>query len=192
MQRNRIPFEALELGDIVAIPGGRLLMARSKVTLPAAAGTMGGFILCGEFEALLSIPATPGDRVALYAPVAELPVGADEVTIHSEGAANYWSPHLPSVQGAMGEVLWRVLTVRGSIDPVVVVWRGPEVVVFVRTDSFDQCELDVLWAHRTVDNQFDVEREAGFVEAPVAMPHAIPAPQRERVGEPVRVPQRAA
>ncbi len=175
VNRMAIPFDVLELGDLAVLPDGRPMSVRTKVTLPTPTSTMSGFVMCGEFEALLAIPATTGADVDYYVPVKDLPAGA--LTTHAEGVANYWAPHLPSVQGAMAEVLWRVAVSTSTPDPTVIVWRGPEPVIFAKADSFPQDELGILWSRRTTENQFNVVRESGLVTAPVAVPTAVPAPQ---------------
>ncbi len=182
MPTNRIPFEVIELGDMVALPDGHLHMARSKVMLPTPAGSMGGFILCGEFEVLLATPGEPGGPVGLYVPVPKLP--SQSLTTHAEGAANYWAPHLPSIQGAMAEVLWRVAMAPATPDPVTIMWRGAEPVIFAKAADYDQGDLGMLWAKRSDENQFGVTRETGMVQSPTALPEAAPvvqpAPVRQR------------
>jgi hypothetical protein len=79
---------------------------------------------------------------------------------------NYWAPHLPALSGAMGELLYRVVAIRGSVDPIVIVYRGPEVIVFIRAAYANQDDLKVLYMRRDVDNDVELDRHVGLV-APV-------------------------
>lgn len=189
-----VPLSDVELGDIVVLPDGRALTARSKVELPAPTGSMAGFVICGEMEVLLSIPVSNSSPVNVYVPVDHLPGSLANSRTVCEGAASYWAPHLPSITGAMAEILYRVVEVRGSVDPIVIVYRGAEVIVFIRTTFAYGSDLKVLFMPRTDANDYDVARHAGILDAPVP----VPEPQRERRHLPTpvkkkerrRVPQR--
>ena len=163
------------LGDVVTLPNGRSLTVRSMVTLATPVGSMSGFLLLGELEMLLSIPPSQNDPLGVYLPVERFPVDESQTRVAAEGAARYWAPHLPAIAGAMGEIRFRVLEVRGSVDPVVVVYRGPDVVVFVRTGHLDVRSLGMLRMQRPSGVEQDVERHAATV-APA--PHLVPATER--------------
>lgn len=169
------PLADVALGDIVVLPDGRALTVRSRVTLPAPVGSMAGFVICGEMEILLSTPSSTGGPVNVYVPINYLPESAARARTVCEGAANYWAPHLPAMSGAMGEILYRVVEVRGSIDPIVIVYRGQEVIVFIRATYARSSDLNVLSMSRDAGNDVDVTRHAGVV-TPAAVPAQVPVP----------------
>jgi hypothetical protein len=180
----RDPIFDVSLGDIVVLPDGRGLTARCRVNLPGTVGSMAGFIICGEMEALLSLPPTSSGPVNIYVPVAHFPGSPDQARTVYEGAASYWAPHLPSITGAMAEVLYRVVEIRGSVDPVVAVYRGAEVIFFIRATFASSGEIKVMHMPRSNANDYDVVRHAGVVDAPVPAsepaPRPLPAPARKR------------
>ncbi len=165
----------LALGDVVTMPDGRPLTVRSVVSLSVPVGSMAGFVLLGEMEMLLATPPSPSDPLGVYLPVERFPVPEEMARVAATGAARYWAPHLPAVAGAMGEIQFRVLEVRGSVDPIVVVYRGPDVVVFVKTGHMDARFLRVLRLQRPVGPEAEVERHAATV-APA--PHLVPVAER--------------
>jgi hypothetical protein len=170
-----LPLADLALGDVITLPEGRSLTVRSVVQLVVPVGSMSGFVLLGELELLLSIPTSELDQLGVYLPVERFPVPAEHTRVAAEGAARYWAPHLPSIAGAMGEITYRVLDVRGSLDPVVVVYRGPDVVVFMRTGGLDTGALRLLRMQRAVGSEQDVDRFAAVVQT---APHLVPVTER--------------
>jgi len=174
------PFSDIALGDIISLPDGRGMTVRGKVTLPVPAGSMSAFLITGEFDALLSIPVTLADPLLVYVPIDYLPEAAENAKVVCEGAMNYWAPHLPALQGAMGEVLYRVVTVRGSVDPIVIIYRGKEMIVFIRGAIAMLDEISVLQMRRDVSNQTAVERHSAIVVSPQIEPPVIPLPEQEK------------
>jgi hypothetical protein len=75
----------------------------------------------------------------------------------------------------MGEVMFRVLEVRGSVDPIVVVYRGPDVVVFMRTGHLGTGALRILRMQRPIGEEQSVDRYAATVQK---APHLVPVEQR--------------
>lgn len=131
------------LGDLVVLPDGRSLSVRARASLPTPVGSMAGFVLCGEFEVLLGTPSSAAAPVDVYVPLPKMPESVKQARVVQEGAATYWAPHLPALKSAMSELLYRIVEVRGQVDPVVIVWRGKEPVVFVRASFADPDDLDV-------------------------------------------------
>lgn len=169
------PLADLALGDVVTLPDGRALTVRSIVQLAFPVGTMSSFLLLGELEMLLSVSPSAADPLGVYRPVEHFPVPAAHVRAAAEGAARYWAPHLPAVAGAMGEVRYRVLEVRGSLDPIVLVYRGPETVPFVRTGHLDGTTIRVLRMGRSDAAEHSVDRHAATVRQ---APHLVPVTER--------------
>jgi hypothetical protein len=74
----------------------------------------------------------------------------------------------------MGEIFYRVLEVRGSTDPVVVIYRGPESVAFVRSGFAWPNDIEVLAMPRDPSNeQITVDRHTAQVKI---TPAYAPAP----------------
>jgi hypothetical protein len=165
----------IALGDVVCLPDSRSLTVRSVVQLAVPVGSMSGFVLLGELEMLLSVPTSDADPLGVYLPVERFPVPEDYTRVAAEGAARYWAPHLPAVAGAMGEILFRVLEVRGAVDPIVVVYRGPDVVVFIRTGHMSSNVLRILRMQRPIGEEQTVDRYAASVQQ---APHLVPVEQR--------------
>lgn len=147
---------------------------------------MGGFVVAGELEVLLSAPTKQDAPILVYVPIDHLPVTAQRARTAFEGVFNYWAPHVPAVTGAMGELLYRVVVVRGSVDPLVVVYRGQEVIVFIRAAYAAASDVRVLYMRRDIDNDVNLERHAGIV-VPSEEPLQVPAPVRTTPREHERV-----
>jgi hypothetical protein len=173
------PLAYVALGDLVALPDGRRLSVRSRVSLPVPEGTMAGFLLCGELEALLSLPPRLDAPAGVYIPIPYLPDYAQDAKVVFEGVTSYWAPHLPSASGAMGELSWRVLRIRNRFDPLVAVYRGNELVVFVKASEAAMQDLSVWFMPRSSD-ETAVQRHSALIGQPVQ------APQPERTLTPSR------
>jgi hypothetical protein len=173
-ERPSHPLAFVALGDLVALPDGRRLSVRSRVQLPSPEGSMSAFLLCGELEVLLSLPPQERSPVGVYVPIPYLPAEAEDAKVVFEGVTSYWAPHLPSVAGAMGELAWRVLRLRNKLDPMVAVYRGRELVVFVKASEASLEDLSVWFMPRTGDNDAAVVRHSALIGAPAA----APVPQR--------------
>lgn len=183
-----LPLRRVALGDIVQLPDGRALSVRSVAQLPQPVGPMGGFVLVGDMAALLSLPPRTADRVLVYLPLGRMPAELAAAQVACEGAARFWAPHMPARSAAMGEILYRVVTVRGRVEPVVIVYQGPRVHVFVRGFELHPDDVVVDFARRGVDTEHDEPRYAAAV-VPRPIPHRDD-PRREPQREPHREPQR--
>lgn len=183
----------IQLGDIVSLPDGREFSVRASALLTRPVGPMGGFVIGGELEVLLAAAAVSAPPLQVYVRVAALPDIARTARAAAEGAMAYWAPHLPNVAGAMGELLYRVLDLRGSVDPMVIVFRNQEPVVFVRSHTLRFGEIRVLHMPSPSGRDQHAARHAAVVAPstqPVYQPSPQPSPQPvpERVAEPQRVP----
>lgn len=168
-------FSRVELGDVAVLPDGRAETVRAKVTLVDQAGALAGWVLCGEMTAVLGSPAGDRGPVSLYVPTDVLPAPEADCQEVASGVTRYWAPHLPAVSGAMAEMAWRVVQVRGSVDPIVICWRGPEPVIFVRATTLDPATLRFLWMGRNVDNERHLDRETATVDQPAIVPDHAPS-----------------
>lgn len=135
----------LHLGDILCLPDGRTNSVRAVMArLPNIVGSMSGFVLAGEIgpdAVLLSLPASPGSPIVLYSPLDRVPAHAADAIEVVSGIVTYWSPHVPGVSGAMGQLGYKVCVVRGQTEPMVLLWRGNELVVFVHSAV---CSADAI------------------------------------------------
>jgi hypothetical protein len=183
-----LPLANIELGDIVVLPDGRAMTARARVSLPHPVGSMAGFVLAGELEILLAAPRSVRDQIAVYTPISYLPASASHYRVAVEGATRYWAPHLPALGGAMGEVLYKVLEIRGQVDPAVIVTRGEELVVFIKATVAAPGDLQVMYMPRHTGPEVAVERHSGTVvpvfdptsPAHIPLPATAPAERRSR------------
>lgn len=178
-------LDVVHLGDVVCLPDGRHMTVRAKVELPMPLGSMSGFLVCGELEALLSMPPSGSSLALLYQPVDMLPREARQARAVFSGACSYWAPHLPAQRQAMGELLYKVAEVPGSVDPLVIVWRGPEAVMFVRTESFSADSLSVLYMPRDNEDTSQVVWRTSTVRQPSLVPDVVPVPAPAAVPQPV-------
>lgn len=169
-----VPLAYVALGDVVMLPDGRQMSVRAKSALTVPIGSMAGFVVCGELDLLLSTPATANGPVHIYAPVDNLPGLAQRARVVAEGAARYWAPHLPAIRGAMAELAYRILEVRGSIDPVVLMYRGPEVIKFVKAGTVPSEDLRVLYMDRSQSNDIDVVRHRAALPSTASLPGSPP------------------
>lgn len=160
-----------QLGDVLTTPDGQTSTVRAvEPQLACEVGALSGFVLAGEIgptAVLLGLPATDAEPVALYVPLDQVPPHARGATEVLSGVISYWSPHLPGMSGAMGELGYKVCVVPGSSDPMVLMWRGRELVVFVKSSV---CSPDAVRVQpMAVDarrSEVDVERVAAVVRSP--------------------------
>jgi hypothetical protein len=179
------PFTSLHLGDIVSVPDGRSLSVRVLVDLPPTPMPISSFVVLGELEMMLAASSSRG-LVHAYAPVAYLPPAMSSARVLAEGAAAYWAPHLPAAGGAMGEVLYRVVSLRSQVAPIVLVYRGPELIVFVPAGEFSLAGLRALRMPRAAHDPAPVARFAAVVDplnvpvtSPVSSPGRSDVPSRQ-------------
>lgn len=187
------PVAHVALGDLVTLPDGRSLSVRCRVSLPVPEGQMAGFVILGELELLLSLPRSASAPFSVYVPITYLPDYAEGARSVFEGVASYWSPHLPAMSSAMGELAWRVLRVRNRPDPLVLVYRGSEMVVFVKASEAAGSDLSVLAMSRDGSSDGHVVRQQALVTSPY--PAAVPqapsvAPAAVPADRPAAVPVR--
>lgn len=117
----------VNLGDLLTLVSGEELTIRSIANFGKEIKTFTGFIILGECKYLLAIKRNKSSM--LYKPT-------NQASLHKasrlllEGSVKYWANHLPGLQGAMGELQFRVFEVPGSIYPWFVIYRGPEMIIF--------------------------------------------------------------
>ena len=163
------------LGDVVTMPDGRTHTIRAASRLPSAIGSVAGFAVLGELNQLLTLPARWGEQFGVYVGQTSSPLTpASGPRQRAEGALRYWAPHLPAVTSAMGELLYRVVSVRGSIDPVIVVFRSGEPIYFTRAAQVDPYQIRVTPLQGAED--FGNARRESWIPLPASQPAEVPAP----------------
>lgn len=176
-------LHTLNLGDMIELPTGQKITVRARVRLPETVGAMRGFIICGELEILLGIPENSGETIVGYRRIKTLPKFIKNVQAIFKGACSYWAPHLPGMRQAMGELLYKVLEVPGSIDPIVIVWRGQEAVIFVKGESY-KGDMRVLYMPRHSENLDSLDWTSSEV-LPLPAVYTVPEEIEEFVKPPI-------
>lgn len=176
------PLGGCQLGDIIQLSEGKSLSVRALVTLPSAALTMGGFVILGEFEYLLSAPGRHELPHVFYKPLHSLPAEVSAARVLFEGVCRYWAPHLPNMQNAMSELPFRIIEIPGNVDPWVIVYRGPELIVFVNVGELGTQNFNIKKMQHNPDNiSGEVKRHAAIVN-PSGSPATLPnKPKKEKV-----------
>lgn len=177
----------LELGDIVTMPPARSLTVRAVAAFAAPTASLDGFALLGECELLVASPVGVSHEHQVFLPVGTL-AAAKGARLLLEGVASYWAPHLPSLTGAMGELPFRLIEVPGYTEPWILVYRGPEVLVFMRSYEIDEHGLQVLtMPRRSGADLVEIRRHAATVQP---LPNQVPAPAAVPAAEPAHVGRR--
>lgn len=174
------PLADVYLGDLIELPDGRHLAVRSKSVLPTPVDTLAGFLVAGELEVLLGTPDLHTAPIAVYVKHRFADPRLGKGVELARGISSYWSPHLPGIRSAMAELTWRIIRMPGSPWPAVVVYRGDEAVLFLRTHDVPPADLRVRHLSRKDDDRVQVERYAASVGAPVD-PQAEPSTLYERL-----------
>lgn len=167
---NRDLTSAPTLGDIITLPDGRSFSVRMFTYLPENDLRIASLCLLGDLEVLLA-PSSGSANADVLLPVETLPPGAATARPLCDGAASFWAPHLPAIGGAMGEVLFRVMLLRSSFAPLVVIDRGGDHVFFLKVGEVELAQLRSLRMPRSGLDHVQVSRFAAVVDpAPALMP----------------------
>lgn len=154
------PLRDLILGDIVSLPDGRRFSARARCVLPKAIGSIGGFVVLGELEAILTTPLRAGEPLTLYVPTSP---ASSEASISAQaqahGSLRYWSPHLPPVENSMGTLEYEVLIMRGHLDPHLRLLRSGEEIYFFPSVALHPHAVSVIHNSGMAGERTDVFRE---------------------------------
>lgn len=164
------PLQDLSLGDVVTLAGSRSYTVRSVATWMAPIVDLSGFVLLGEMELLLGIPSS-GRPVDLFLPSTKF-TDASGIASISEGVSRYWAPHLPSHGGAMAELLYRIVLVQGKLEPVFLLYRGEEAVVFERSRGLSHEHMRTERMTRGASEDTLTRHSASFTPVPAYAPPA--------------------
>lgn len=174
------PLADVFLGDLIRLPDGRQLAVRSKTVLHTPADTLAGFVVAGELELVLGTPDVHTAPIAVYVKHRNADSRLAAAVELDRGVSSYWAPHLPGVKDAMSELRWRVLRMPGNPWPAVVLYRGAEAVLFLRTHDLPPGSLDVRKLARGGDETLKVDRYSAAV---VGSPAEEQAPARKSIYE---------
>lgn len=162
-----VSFAALELGDIIAgvgSPAGHSVRALGRVDDPLS--SISEFAVLGELDMVLTTgPANVEGFVNAYRPVPGFPADPAACRQEAVGAVRFWPAHAPCVPDMMGELLWRIVSVRGRTQPLLLLYRSGEMVPFVFERTVPASELLVRQMQRLADDAHysDVHRVSGQV-----------------------------
>ncbi|MFM7087956.1 MAG: hypothetical protein ACKOW9_00255 [Candidatus Paceibacterota bacterium] len=168
-----------QLGDIFSVSPDNYQTLRAFVEFSEPVNGITKFYLLGNFKLILAENHHSKDQYDVYLPVGTLhnAVGS---RVLLEGKTSFWSAHLPAVQEAMGEIYYRLLDVSGTLDPFIVIYRGPEVIIFIKTHGVPKNLVYTQTMPRRVHpDLISVTRHAVTVE-PINTP--APIPSKEKVG----------
>lgn len=180
------PLADVFLGDLIELPDGRHLAVRSKTVLPVPVDTLAGFVIAGELEVLLGTPDVHTAPIAVYVKHKYADPRLSRGVELARGVSSYWAPHLPGIKAAMAEITWRIIRMPGSPWPAVVVYRGEEAVLFLRTHDIPAADLLVRHLTRKTGDTTAVDRfGAEVVGTPVD-----PAEQKQNLYERLTAPAR--
>jgi len=179
------PFAEVKLGDILRLPDGRQQTVRACESFPVPVGTMAGFLVCEELELLVSLPANRQLPVSLFAPMYEEPELVRAGIELFRGEMTYWAPHLPASSEAMGALQFRIVALRGSLHPAVVVYRTGEPVVFIHVGDLAVSQLSIQRMVRGEERPSRHRRHAALLR-PLDLPSHVPAHHPTRTPAAVR------
>jgi hypothetical protein len=175
------PLGECQLGDIIQVSEGKTLSIRAIGTLPEPALTMAGFVILGEFDYLISAPSREMLPHVFYKPLHALPPEAGAARVLFEGVCRYWAPHLPGITNAMSELPFRVIEIPGNINPWVIVYRGPELIVFINVGEISPNNFQIKKMQHNPDKingkvarHTSIVNPAGAPSVPSQEPQQIP------------------
>ena len=172
-------LENAALGDLIQLPNGKTYTLRAHISLPIPVSGIQTFQLLGELELALALPTTIKNPALIYIASSHLPVDPSRCRVVVEGTTRYWAPHLPANGGAMGEISYRVLEAQGIIDPILVVYRSKEMIVFVRSSQIWTKDIKHIQMEKPLSDADPVKRHSGKVKKPAWVPEKIPQPVKE-------------
>jgi hypothetical protein len=167
----------LALGDMVTTPDGRTASVRLLALFPEGVSRpwrTGGFVILGDFDAVL-VTSRNTSAIAAYVPIESVPTHVAGSDLLAEGRAGFLASHLPTDASALEPISWRAYSMVGQIEPLLVVYRGPQILVFLPATSFDSSDVTVVHLPRSGSNVKSVARHAVLVDLPAAPVESIPS-----------------
>jgi len=167
----------LALGDMVTTPEGRSSSVRLLAAFPEGVTRPwrnGGFVILGDFDAIL-VTGRSTSAIAAYVPIESIPAQVAGRDLLAEGTAGFLAPHLPTDCSALEPVSWRAYRMAGQLEPLLVIYRGPQILAFLPATSYDCAEVSVICLPRSGSTVKPVNRHAVLVDLPTAPVESIPS-----------------
>jgi hypothetical protein len=158
-------FESLHLGDMVHLPGEGPLAVRMLAAYDEDQKQQRLFCVLGDGERIL-FGAGRGDVIA-YVPIDQLPPRLASGKVIAEGRAGYLAAHVPNSSDALDVMPWRVLRLSGHLHPILMLYRGPQLLVFLPVGAVDIAELKTVHLPRS-SNGASARRVSALVDLPAA------------------------
>jgi hypothetical protein len=135
-------FETLRLGDMVQLPAEGPLAVRGLSAYDDQSGRSSVFAILGDVDRVLL--GRDRDQVTAYVPIDQLPPRLVNGQVVAEGRCGYLAAHVPGNGDGLDVMAWRVLRLAGHLDPVVLLYRGPQLLVFLPVGRVDPATLRVV------------------------------------------------
>lgn len=175
--RTWTTLQDLALGDMITTPEGRSASVRLLAAFPegvARPWRNGGFVILGDFDAVL-VTGRNTSAIAAYVPIESVPAQVAGRDLLAEGTAGFLAPHLPADGSALEPVSWRAYRMTGQLEPLLVIYRGPQILAFLPATSYDCSEVSVICLPRSGSIVKPVSRHAVLVDLPAAPVESIPS-----------------
>lgn len=130
------------------------------------------FCVLGDVERVL-LGNDAGDVVA-YVPIDQLPARIASGSVLAEGRAGFLAAHAPHSGDALDVMPWRVLQLIGHLHPLLLLYRGPQLLVFLPVGALADGGLRVIRLPRNASEPH-TRRVTALVDLPAAPQEAIPA-----------------
>lgn len=173
----------LALGDMLITPEGRTNSVRMLAVFPETGSRVrrtGGFVILGDFDSVL-VSTGSSKSLTAYIPIETVPPQVAGSDLLAEGMAGFLAPHLPADASALEPVSWRAYRLAGKLEPLIVVYRGPQILVFLPATCYNISDIDVLKLPRTGSRLDPVNRHAVLVDLPAPTVESLPS-IRQRPG----------
>lgn len=180
----------INLGDILTLQSGEEMTIRGIANFGRTVSDVSGFLVLGELKYMLTL--NDSSTSVLYK--SSSPVNLHKGTrLLLEGSLRYWSNHLPGINGAMGEIQFRMLEVPGEVKPWFYLYRGPERILFKPSKVDDIDSMKIMFMPRSsAQEEVTVLRHA-VVLAPLTIELPFgPSPVEKPVEQPVKEPEPVA
>lgn len=168
-------FTSLQLGDMVHLPGEGPQAVRLLATF-GEDNREQFFCVLGDVERVL-LGKERGEVVA-YVPVDQLPARLAAAKVIAEGRAGYLAANAPHSNDALDAMPWRVVQLAGHLHPLVLLYRGPQLLVFLPAGALADGGLRVIRLPRKGD-AVQANRVTALVDLPNAPVEHAPAVERE-------------
>ena len=170
-------IQDLAIGDMVTTPEGRTASVRLLAMFPDGISRpwqTGGFVILGNFDAVM-VTSRYTTAITAYIPIESVPTHIASSALLAEGTAGFLAPHLPSDASALEPISWRAYRMVGRFEPLLVVYRGPQILVFLPATNFDTNDITVVHLPKSGSNVKPATRHTVLVDLPAAPVESLPS-----------------